>query len=260
MPYDDVLCEKKEHVATVWLNRPEKLNPLSRRHLEEIGAAVEEMDADPEIRVIVLAGKGRAFSAGADFSDLGKLSGARAPSSSTPPHPGAGVLRTLHGARSITIAAVQGYAIGGGLSLVMACDLRLAAEGTVFFIPEVDLGVPYFWGSTALLVEAVGLCKAKELILTCDRFSAEQALEFGLLNRVVPADQLLPDTFELADQISKKAPVVIEEVKKMSNGWLFRRLEELEPGEEARILARVLSESQPNPYRENLLKEKTRES
>jgi enoyl-CoA hydratase/carnithine racemase len=256
MAYAHVVTETSGHVATVWLNRPQSLNPLSAAHLEEIGSAVLEMDADPDVRVIVLAGKGRAFSAGADLKELAGRTDDDPNQVGSRPNLGHRALCALHQARSITIAAVQGYAVGGGLSLVMACDLRLVAEGTVLFIPEVDLGLPYFWGSTPLLIEAVGLCKAKELILTCDRIDAQEALRLGLINRVVSPDGLMDETYALAEKIAAKPPVAVQEVKKMSNQGQFMRLGEYDPDEDGEIMCRALSDRTPNPHREQLLREK----
>jgi enoyl-CoA hydratase/carnithine racemase len=258
MAYENVLTEKSGHVATVWLNRPASLNPLSGAHLEEIGSAVMEMDSDPEVRAIVLAGKGRAFSAGADLKELAGSTAGDPNAARGRPNVGHRALRALHDARAITIAAAQGYAVGGGLSLVMAADLSVAAEGTVFFIPEVDLGLPYFWGSAALLVEAVGLRKAKELILSCDRVDAAEALKLGILNQVVPADRLLEEARALAERVAAKPPVAVQEVKKMSNQGLFLRLEEYEQAEDGEIMFRALSDRAPNPHREQLLREKVK--
>ena len=258
MAYANVLTEKKGAVATVWLNRPASLNPLSGAHLEEIGSAVMEMDADPQVKVIVLAAKGRAFSAGADLKELAAGAAGDPAEARTRPNLGHRALRSLYDARAITVGAAQGYAVGGGLSLIMACDLRLAAKGAVFFIPEVDLGLPYFWGSTPLLVEAVGLCKAKELILTCDRIDADEALKLGLINRVVPADRLMEETYAFAEKIASKPPVALREVKKMSHTGLFRRLEEYDAKEDGEIMFRSLSDRTPNPHREKLLREKVK--
>jgi enoyl-CoA hydratase/carnithine racemase len=256
MAYANVVTEKKGAVGTVWLNRPAVLNPLSAAHLEEIGSAVSEVDADPHVKVIVLAGKGRAFSAGADLKELSASAAGDPGEARTRPNLGHRALRSLYDARSITVGAAQGYAVGGGLSLIMACDLRLAAKGAVFFIPEVDLGLPYFWGSTPLLVEAVGLCKAKELILTCDRIDADEALHLGLINRVVPANRLIEETYALAERIASKPPVALREVKKMSHTGLFRRLEEYDAKEDGEIMFRALSDRTPNPHREGLLRDK----
>jgi enoyl-CoA hydratase len=124
------------------------------------------------------------------------------------------------------------------------------------FIPEVDLGLPYFWGSTPLLIEAVGLCKAKELILTCDRIDAQEALRLGLINRIVSPDGLMDETYALAEKIAAKPPVAVQEVKKMSNQGQFMRLGEYDPDEDGEIMCRALSDRTPNPHREQLLREK----
>ena len=113
----------------------------------------------------------------------------------------------------ITIAAMNGFAIGGGLSLAMACDFRIAAAGIQMWIPEVELGVPYMWGSNTRLINLVGMGKAKELIMTCDRVTAEEALAIGLVNQVVPAEQLSDATLAFAQKIVHKPPMALRRTK-----------------------------------------------
>ena len=113
----------------------------------------------------------------------------------------------------ITIAAVNGFAIGGGLSLAMACDFRIAAAGARIWIPEVALGVPYLWGSVTRLINLVGMSKAKEMIMTCDEVTAEEAHKIGLVNRVVPLEQLNAAALELANKLASKPPMALRRTK-----------------------------------------------
>jgi len=174
MAYENFVVERAGAIATVYFNRPEKLNPISGKLLNEMLEVAAEFRDDEETRVVILTGKGRSFNAGADIGGLTANAGAQAQRAQTD----AGRLRAARtGWRlmeewerldQITIAAVNGFAIGGGLSLAMACDFRIAAAGARIWIPEVALGVPYMWGSVARLINLVGMSKAKEMIMTCD--------------------------------------------------------------------------------------------
>jgi enoyl-CoA hydratase/carnithine racemase len=248
MPYENVIVEREGPVATVWLHRPAALNALSRAHLEEIASAVTALDADPEVRVIALAGKGRAFTAGVDVKELAAAVAGELEAVGIDPSAGHRTLRALREARAITIAAVHGYVVGGGVSLLLACDLRLAAEGAFLMIPEVDMGVPYLWGSALLLVEAVGLAKAKELMLTGDRIGAEEARALGLVNRVVPAAHLMRETQTLAERIAAKPAGAVEAVKRMSHDGLFARLEDYEVAQEVELLKAARASGAPQRY------------
>jgi enoyl-CoA hydratase/carnithine racemase len=248
MSYENVIVEKRGHVSTIWLHRPASLNALSSAHLEEIATAAAELDADPEVRVIVLAGKGRAFTAGVDVKELAAAVAGQPDAAAVDPSAGHRTLRALHDARAITLAAVHGYVVGGGVSLLLACDLRLAAEGAALMIPEVDMGAPYLWGSTLLLVEAVGLSKAKELMLTGDRVGAEEAQALGLVNRVVPAERLMQKAYALAERIASKPAGAIEAVKRMSHEGLFARLDQYEVAREAELLNAALTSGAPQRY------------
>lgn len=183
------------------LNRPDKLNALSPTCLAEIVGAVRWFDEQADVRVVVVAGEGRAFSAGADLAsfseevdgdlgragDLGRLA-----------------VEALEGMRAVTVARLHGYCIGGGIVLAAACDLRVAADDTVFSIPEVDLGIPLAWGGIPRLVREIGPAMTRELVLTCRRFSAAEAKGLGFLNRVVPADTLDQEVDALTDELAAR--------------------------------------------------------
>ncbi|MDG2308187.1 MAG: enoyl-CoA hydratase/isomerase family protein [Candidatus Binatia bacterium] len=193
MSYETLTLEKQGKVARVWLNRPERRNALSGRALEEIRAVFEELQTSFETSVVVLAGRGLSFCAGADRKDP--------PGRSAAPtglererrymaQMGKRAVEAIERCEAITIARLQGHAIGGGVLLAAACDFRIAARSTIFHVPEVDLGIPLTWGGAPRLAHLVGPARAKEIILLCDRFDAEAADRFGLLNRVVDDDAL----------------------------------------------------------------------
>ena len=219
MAYETFLVERNGAVATVRFHRPEKLNPVNEKVMREILAIVQEFQEDDDTRIIILTGQGRSFCVGADMDMLSagtarekqqQLSDtARLRSAKT----GWRIMDEWERLDQITIAAINGFAVGGGLSLAMACDFRIAASGVRMWIPEVRLGVPYMWGSISRLINLVGMAKAKELIMTCDEVTAEEALALGLVNHVVAADQLHTATLAFAEKILNKPPMAIRRTK-----------------------------------------------
>ena len=189
------------HLGRLTLNRPDKLNALSPTCLREIVTAARWFDEQPDVRVVVVAGEGRAFSAGADltsFSDAVDGELARAGDL------GRLAAEAMERMRAVTVARLHGYCIGGGIVLAAACDLRVAADDTVFSIPEVDLGIPLAWGGIPRLVREIGPAMTRELVLTCRRFTADEAKELGFLNRVVGADALDGEVDALAGQLATR--------------------------------------------------------
>ena len=219
MAYETFMVERTGAIATVYFNRPEKLNPINEKVLKELLAIAQEFQEDEETRVIILTGKGRAFCVGADMQMLAASTerGQQQPVSDS-----ARLRTSKRGWRlmdewerldQVTIAAVNGFAVGGGLSLLMACDFRIAASGARLWIPEVRLGVPYMWGSISRLINLVGMAKAKELVMTCDEVTAEEALAIGLVNQVVPGEQLSQAAHAFAEKILNKPPMAIRRTK-----------------------------------------------
>lgn len=200
MKFETLTVEAKGALGRLTLARPERLNAIGATALQELAEAARWFDARPEVRVVIVSGEGRAFSVGADLKDRG----ARPESWIERRDAGQYGLRmadAIEGMRAVTIARVQGYAIGGGLVLMLACDLRIAAADAVFQIPEVDLGMPLAWGGIPRLVREIGPARTKELVMTCRRFSPAEAKAAGLLNRVVPEDRLVSEAEALAEQI-----------------------------------------------------------
>jgi enoyl-CoA hydratase/carnithine racemase len=198
-----VTVELDGPIGRLWLDRPDKLNPLSTTTLEELAAAARWFGEQPDVKVVVVGGRGRAFSAGADVSSFG------APDPDHSPRQAADAGRRMADAveavEAVTIARIHGHCVGGGVVLAAACDLRVAAGGTRFSIPEVDLGIPLAWGGIPRLVREIGPAATKELVLTCRAFSAEEAQRLGLVNRVVPADRLDAEVDGLAAELAAKA-------------------------------------------------------
>jgi enoyl-CoA hydratase/carnithine racemase len=219
MSYQTFAVERDGAVVTVAFARPEKLNPINETVLRELLAIARALQEDETARVVVLTGRGRAFSAGADLAMLSAMADAERRAALTDAQrlqsarTGRRVMEEWEGLDQVTIAAINGYAVGGGLSLAMACDFRIAAAGARLFIPEVRLGVPYMWGSISRLIALVGVARAKELVMTCDEVTAEQALGLGLVNQVVPAAELDRAARALAERLLAKPPMALRRTK-----------------------------------------------
>jgi enoyl-CoA hydratase/carnithine racemase len=191
-----------ERVATLMLSRPERLNALSAELLAEIPVACRWLDENDQVKVVVVRGAGRAFSAGFDLGDFGQTPGGR--STRDVADLGRLAAEALTDVRPLTVGAIHGHCVGGGLVLAAACDLRIAAESVRFSIPEVDLGIPLAWGGIPRLVRELGPAVTKELVLTCRPFGADEARELRFLNRVVADDELIDAAESLAAELAEK--------------------------------------------------------
>jgi len=197
------------------LDRPEKLNALSQTTLEELAQAARWFDSRPEVRVVIVAGAGRAFSAGFDLNFF------RGADSLAIGHEEADLGRVmaeqLTNMRALTIAAVQGRCVGGGVVIAAACDLRIAADDAVFSIPEIDLGIPLAWGGIPRLVREIGPAMTRELVLDCREFSAAEAQALRFVNRIVPADKLADEALAWAGRLARKAGHLLTVTKRQVN-------------------------------------------
>ena len=191
-------------VATVTLRRPGVLNALSAELLQEFTEACELLAGRDEARVVVVRGEGRAFSAGADLSMFGVLTDG-GPEAREVAAAGDVAASAIESLPQVTIAAIHGHCVGGALVLAAACDLRVAAADTAFSIPEVDLGIPLAWGGIPRLLREVPPAIVRDLVLTCREFGADEALAFGVVSRVVPADRLDDEVARLARDLAAKA-------------------------------------------------------
>jgi enoyl-CoA hydratase len=207
MPYTTLLFDVADGIARITVNRPDKLNALNATVMRELGDAVSAVESDDAIRGVLLTGAGpKAFVAGADIAELasqGPVDGkARA-------QIGQSVFRRLERCGKPVVAAVNGFALGGGCELAMACHLRVAAEGARFGQPEVKLGIGPGYGGTVRLPRLVGKGRALELLLTGEMIDAAEAWRIGLVNRVVPADRLLEEAEALLRKILENGPLAL---------------------------------------------------
>lgn len=201
-------------IGELRLERPEKRNPLSIELLEAIAEAARRFDAARGLKVVVVRGSGASFSSGADLASFASTPGR---TTREVAELGRAMADALESMRAITIAAIRGWCVGGGLVLASACDLRIASAGARFSIPEVDLGIPLAWGGIPRLVRELGPARTKELVLTCRPFDAEEARAAGFLNRVVPEERLDPEVDALAAALAKKASHALFSTKRHVN-------------------------------------------
>jgi len=229
MAYEGLLVEKKDGIATVTLNVPDKLNAITREMSRNLPLAADELAQDDDVRVVIVTGAGRGFCSGADVSMMAGpgIAGATTqvsryqrlqvtgwPHSDVFPHLDKPV-----------IAAINGPCVGGGLSLALSCDLRIASENAFFSVAQVSRALVPDFGMTYYLPMAVGLSKAVELMFTAERFSAADAREFGMVSQVVPQDDLMNTAVELANKIAAQPPVSVSLTKRMVWRSLFDSLE-----------------------------------
>lgn len=214
--FESIRVEVEGALGRLILNRPERLNAIGATMLAELAEAARWFDSHRELRVVIMSGAGRAFCAGADLRDSPLAAGLPRSGNSWLARREVGQLGlraadALEAMHAVTIAQVHGYAVGGGLVLMAVCDLRVAADDAVFFIPEIELGIPLAWGGIPRLVRELGPALTKELVMTCRRFTPEEAKAIGFVNRVVPAAKLEREVNQLAQELTAKpsVPVVI---------------------------------------------------
>ncbi len=199
---DLVESSRDGHVALLRLNRPEARNALSPELMEELAAELERLDPDPEVRCVVIAGSEKVFAAGADIKAMAERSFEEALR-----HPAASFWRRLAAIKTPLVAAVSGYALGGGCELALACDMIVASESAVFGQPEINLGIIPGGGGTQRLARVLGKQRAMEYVLTGKRFDAKEAHELGLVNEVVGAERWLEAALELAGTVAERPPI-----------------------------------------------------
>ncbi len=218
MSYENILLEREGAVAVITVNRPKALNALNADTLKELDRAFDELGADKSLSAVIITGAGeKAFVAGADIAFMKDLNPVEARNFALL---GQAVLNKIENLPQPVIAAVNGFALGGGCELAMACDIRLASENARFGQPEVNLGVPPGFAGTQRLPRLVGKGRAKELLYTGDMISADEAYRIGLVNKVYPAAELLPAAKALAEKIGSKGPVAIRLTKSAVNQGL----------------------------------------
>lgn len=211
MEYQNLILELRDQIAILTINRPKALNALNGATLEELFHVFTELAKDDSIRVIILTGSGeKAFVAGADISqikDMTPLQGRRFSLL------GQKVMNLIESLPQPVIAAVNGFALGGGTELAMACDIRLAGENAKFGQPEVNLGLLAGFGGTQRLPRLVGRGIASEILFTADTFDAQEAYRIGLVNRVYPLEELMSQALAMAQKIASRAPIAVQFTK-----------------------------------------------
>ena len=208
MNYQNILVSKEAGYAVVQFNRPDVLNAINIKLMEELVDALEALDRDNDVRCIVLTGNEKAFAAGADIKEMADASAVEM------------LIRDqfarwdkIRKVKKPIIAAVSGFALGGGCELMMTCDIVIASETAKIGQPEINIGVMPGAGGTQRLTRAVGKAKAMEIVLTGKTFSAEEALKWGLINKVVPVEYFLQEAKDLAKEIASKPPVAVRLAK-----------------------------------------------
>ncbi|UCH43065.1 MAG: enoyl-CoA hydratase/isomerase family protein [Dehalococcoidales bacterium] len=227
MAYEDLLLEKEEAIAIVALNVPDKLNPITGKMGVSLSLAADEIAKDNEIRAVIVTGAGRGFSSGADVSGMARAqqgSGGQAAAPAQPVeiprqsryqpqgYPFADVFPKLN---KPVIAAINGPCAGGGFSLALSCDIRIASESARFIVSQVARGLNPDWGMTYYLPMAIGMSRALELMFTVDMIDAASAERMGIVSKVVPHDKLMDEARELAAKICKQPPIAVELAKKV---------------------------------------------
>ena len=218
MPYENLLFESRDSVAVVTLNRPKVLNALNRALLAELDAAADTIAADTSIRAVILTGAGeKAFAAGADIQELAEMSAVEGQQLAIR---GQRLFSKIEALRVPVIAAINGFALGGGCELALACTLRIASETAKLGQPEVKLGLIPGYGGSQRLPRLVGKGAALKMILTGEMVTAAEALRIGLVEEVVPADQLMTRADQIARSIAAQAPLAIQQcLDAVHNGY-----------------------------------------
>lgn len=208
-----VLVEKEGDIAVVYLNRTEAFNALTEEFLEELHITFDTLRGDDSLAAVILTGKGAAFAAGADLQLAMELDAKRAQRDA---RRGQELMDKIEQFPCPVIGAVNGPAMGGGAELAWACDMRIASENAVFSQPEVSLGFNLGWGGSQRLPYIVGRARAMEFMLLCEPVNAQKALEWGLVNRVVPAEQLLDAALAMARKIARHSRTAVVNNKKVT--------------------------------------------
>lgn len=249
MDYQTIALDRSEPVLHITLNRPKKLNAMNPELIGELLEVFRELRQDTAIRYVTFTGAGRAFSSGADISGRGgppsgdpydHYTGARIAQ-----FQGHDFMRMLENLDQITISAINGYALGAGLCIPMACDFRLASDKAIIGVPETGIGIFYTWGATPRLTSLIGPAWAKEMIITNENYDAEKSLAIGLVHKVVPHDSLMDEVSDYIAKIESKGRIATRIAKKMINAAAAPNIGDLyicEP----ELVERLYLSSEPN--------------
>jgi len=222
-PYETIKTKKEQTTTWITLNRPDKLNAINATMLQELSEALDTTEKDTNVRCVIITGKGeKAFSAGADITELQKLTQETAAEFS---RKGQQVFSQVETLSKPVVAAINGYTLGGGLELALACDFRLASDHAELGFPEMKLGIIPGWGGTQRLAWTVGVAEAKRLIVLGDRVKAEEALNMGLVDKVVPPNKLKAEAEALANRLCECPPTALKYAKHAINSGTQGSLE-----------------------------------
>jgi len=213
MNYETITYELSEGIATVTFNRPAQLNAMNRRMMEEIIHAVQRFDMDPEVRVAILTGSGKAFMAGADIKEYAQQTDAEFESFQTL---GRGLYTALEANTKPVVAAINGYAFGGGLEIALACDMIVAAEAAKMGLPEILLNLIPGGGGTQRLPRKLGINRANELLMSGRTVTAEEMQDWGCINHIYPRDNFATDARNFAAEFADKSPEALRILKQLS--------------------------------------------
>ncbi len=214
MEYTKLIIERNEDICIVKINNPQAMNALNTTVLSELDHAFTQIQADNTVKAVILTGEGRAFVAGADISQMSTMNAAEGKAFG---EQGAAVFRKIEQLKVPVIAAVNGFALGGGCELAMACDIRIASVKAKFGQPEVGLGITPGFSGTQRLPRIVGMGIAKELIYTADIISADEAYRIGLVNKLAEPEALMEQAMAMAQKIASKAPIAVRYSKEAIN-------------------------------------------
>ena len=214
MTFENIIIEKKDGIGTIFINRPKVLNALNIETIKDLINGIEELEKDKNINVVIITGKGKAFIAGADISQMKDMTSLESKKFSELGHE---MLFKIENSRLPFIAAVNGYALGGGCETLMACDICIASKNAIIGQPEINLGIHPGFGGTQRLPRLVGKINAKELLLTGKNINAEEAKRIGLINDFVDDEKLMEISYKIADNLSKKSPVQLQFIKSLVN-------------------------------------------
>lgn len=221
MNFQNILIRTENGIFYLTINRPDKLNALNKLTVQEIAAAIKLAVSDMDVRGVIITGAGpKSFVAGADIAEFVGLSVEKARALAQDGH---AVFKSVEDCPKPVIAAVNGFALGGGCELSMACHMRVASDNAKFGQPEVNLGLIAGYGGTQRLIQYIGKSKAFELHLTADMINAQQALDLGLVNYVTTPDQLIPKCVEILEKIKTKSPMAVMHAINAMNGYFEQK-------------------------------------
>lgn len=217
MNFNNLKYSVEGSICTITVNRPDKLNALNIETIRELREAFGQAQQDANVKGIILTGQGpKAFVAGADIAEFSNFSSAQGKEMAASGH---GTFDYIENSSKPVVAAINGFALGGGCELAMSCHMRVAATNAKFGQPEVNLGIIPGYGGTQRLVRLIGRSKATELLLTGDMITADEALQLGLVNHVVSPDELLTKAQEILNKIAQKSPLAVAQVLKLINSY-----------------------------------------